>query len=129
MASRTLRLDQRQQRLSPHHVLHLRQKDLPARALALANAIGVTKRQLRELSSTSGCAIVARNRGVVQSFLNRPKYHVEGICITMAETHDFIVPGITRGHCQTPVHLGMTRAGSPLPMTSDRFRFLDHRER
>ncbi|MFP5373586.1 MAG: hypothetical protein ACLGHW_01620, partial [Gammaproteobacteria bacterium] len=41
---------------------------LPARALARAQALGVTERQLHRSSSPAGCAIVAGIGGVVQTF-------------------------------------------------------------
>lgn len=56
---RVVRLDQRQQCLPRHHLLHLGQEDLPPRALALALALGITERQLHRTSPQSRCAIVA----------------------------------------------------------------------
>ena len=54
---RVVRLDQRQQRLPRHHLLHLGQEDLPPRALALAQGLGITERQLHRSSPQSGALL------------------------------------------------------------------------
>ena len=65
---RVVRLDQRLQRFPRHHLVHLRQENLPTRLLALTKIFRVTERQLHPSSSKRKNAIISDIVRVVQTF-------------------------------------------------------------
>ena len=67
---RMVRLDDREQVGPRHHLLHLGQKDLARRRLALAQVPGITESQLHLSSPESRCAIVAVKRKFVHRSLS-----------------------------------------------------------